>query len=119
MFSLFRAGAGWIPPFMLGVVILSSMTLPGLNFTTLRSGMKTSCFDLGLRAMRPFRSMTSKTPKLRSSTLSPFRRASRTMSKVPWTTRRVEAISNSYFSARVRTMSFLVSVEPTDPPGDK
>src|SRR5439155_10205289 len=39
-----------------------------------------------------------------------------TMSIVPWTTRLVDAISSSYFSASVRTISFFVSVAPTAPP---
>ena len=51
----------------------SRISLPGLNLTTARCGMGTSVSgELGLLPTRAFRTLTSKTPKLRNSTFLPL-----------------------------------------------
>ena len=58
-------------------VMIFLITLPGLNLTTFRAGIVTTCKGLlGLRPMRCFRSRTSKTPKFLNSTFSPLARFS-------------------------------------------
>src|SRR4029077_4269854 len=65
--------AGLVPIFNTSARI----SLPGLNLTTERSGIGTSVSGaLGLRPIRALRTLSSNTPKLRSSTLSPLANAS-------------------------------------------
>jgi hypothetical protein len=55
----------------------SRISLPGLNFTTERRGIGTSVSGrLGLRPIRALRTLTSKTPKFRNSTVVPAATAS-------------------------------------------
>lgn len=87
----------------------SRISLPGLNLTTARRGIGTSVSGrFGLRPMRALRTLTSNTPKFRSSTVVPLATASEMRSSVRCTTCRTCCCTMPVSSLMLTTRSRFV-----------